>query len=642
MKLLVAFLLLSTFAAAQPAPATDFDKLVDQFFDGYFSFNPTQGTAAGFHQYDTKLEDYSRPSVERELAFWREIEKKFEAVDLSNYPQGTADFLAVISETGKVLSAKPQKVTGTATKAQVDRVAREIKAWKFSPGMKDGRPVMVQVVVKRNIEPPDSDRELVLSTVKASLLELETIRMWERNPDRYSSGVTSSIFYIMSRNFASQDERLKSVIARERQIPAVFQAARQNLKNVPKIYAEVTLEQLPGITRFFQNDVPKAFDKVTNQKLLDEFKQANSAVVDSLKQYQDFIQKELLPKADGDYRIGAVNFSKKLLYEEMVDIPLERVLEIGMADLKRNQDEFARVSKLLDPSKTPQQILEDVQKHHPSREELIPTFRSQLAGLKSFIETNKILTIPSEVPPIVQETPPFMRALSSASMETPGPYEKVAKEAFFNVTLPDPSWTKEQQESWLQGFNYGTINSTATHEAYPGHYTQFLWVPMAPSKVRKLLGCGTNAEGWAHYTEEMMLEEGFGRTAGLAEDKDKKFLELRLGQLQDALLRNARYIVGLKMHTGQMTYEEGIKFFREQGYQTAAVSERETKRGTSDPTYLMYTLGKLQIMKLRQDVKQKMGDKFSLQQFHDDFLKQGFPPVKLIRHMMLGDDSPTL
>jgi uncharacterized protein (DUF885 family) len=578
MKLLVALLLLSTvFAVAQPAPATDFDKLVDQFFDGYFSFNPTQGTAAGFHQYDTKLEDYSQSAIEKEIAFWREHRDKF------------------------------AKVNGSALTQEVQ-----------------------------------GDLALVSSTIDAALLELETIRMWERNPDRYASGITNSIFLIMSRNFASQDERLKSVIARERQIPAVFQAARQNLKNVPKIYVEVALEQLPGITGFFQNDVPKAFDKVTDQTLLGEFKQTNAAVVESLKQHQEFLKTELLPKANGDYRIGAENFRKKLLYEEMVDIPLARVLEIGMADLKRNQDEFARISKLIDPNKTTQEILQLVQKDHPTTDELIPTFRSQLAGIKSFIEKNKILTIPSEVPPIVQETPPFMRALSSASMETPGPYEKVAKEAFLNITLPDPSWSKEQQESWLQGFNYGTINSTAIHEAYPGHYTQFLWVPMAPSKVRKLLGCGTNAEGWAHYTEEMMLDEGFGRERGVPEEKDRKFMELRLGQLQDALLRNARYIVGLKMHTGQMTYEEGIKFFSEQGYQTAAVSERETKRGTSDPTYLMYTLGKLQIMKLRQDVKQKMGEKFSLQQFHDDFLKQGFPPVKLIRRMMLGDDSPTL
>jgi uncharacterized protein (DUF885 family) len=160
---------------------------------------------------------------------------------------------------------------------------------------------------------------------------------------------------------------------------------------------------------------------------------------------------------------------------------------------------------------------------------------------------------------------------------------------------------------------------------------QFLWVQQAPSKVRKLLGCGTNAEGWAHYTEQMMLDEGYS--------KDPK---IRLGQLQDALLRNARYIVGISMHTGKMTFEQGVDFFIKEGYQTHEVAERETKRGTSDPTYLVYTLGKLQILKLREDYKQKTGDKFSLQQFHDDFLKQGFPPIKLIRETMLGVQSPVL
>lgn len=578
MKILIALLALcSLFASAQPAPAADFNNLVDRFFDGYFRINPSQGTASGFHQYDTQLEDYSQKGIEQETAFWREYRDKFANVDSS----------------------------------------------KLAPELQ-------------------GDLSLVRSTIDSALLEIESIRMWQRNPDRYSSGVTGSVFVIMSRNYAPQDDRLKSVIARERQMPAVFQAARQNLKDVPKVYADVTLEQLPGIISFFQNDVPKAFDKVQDPKLLADFKQTNAAVMDSLKQYQDFLKTTILPNAKGDFRIGPDNYRKKLLFEEMVEIPLDRLLEIGQADLNRNQAEFKRIAGLIDASKTPQQILEQEQKDHPTAEQLIPTFRAELAGLKSFIEKNKIVTIPSEVPPIVEETPPFARALSSASMDTPGPYEKVAKEAYFNVTLPDPSWPAEQKESWLQGFNRGVINSTATHEVYPGHYTQFLWVPSAPSKVRKLLGSGTNAEGWAHYTEQMMLDEGFGRTPGIPEEKDTKYLKLRLGQLQDALLRNARYIVGLKMHTGQMSLEEGVKFFREQGYQTAAVSERETRRGTSDPTYLMYTLGKLQIMKLREDYRKKMGAGFSLQQFHNQFLKEGFPPVKIIRREMLGDDSPTL
>jgi uncharacterized protein (DUF885 family) len=252
--------------------------------------------------------------------------------------------------------------------------------------------------------------------------------------------------------------------------------------------------------------------------------------------------------------------------------------------------------------------------------------------LKQFIEEKKIITIPSPVLPILEETPPFQRATTFASMDTPGPYEIKATEAFFNVTLPEKNWKPLQVAEHMAGFNYGTIISTAVHEAYPGHYTQFLWMQKISSKVRKLVGVASNAEGWAHYTEQMMLDEGYGNGD----------LKLRLGQLQDALLRNARYIVGIKMHTGQMTYADGIEFFVKEGYQSRANGERETKRGTSDPTYLYYTLGKLQILKLREDYKKLRGDKFTLQEFHDEFMKQGFPPIKIIRRAMLGDDSPVL
>jgi len=232
--------------------------------------------------------------------------------------------------------------------------------------------------------------------------------------------------------------------------------------------------------------------------------------------------------------------------------------------------------------------------------------------------------------------------LTMASMDTPGPFENIAKEAFFNVTLPESSWTPQQVEEHMEGFNRGTVISTAIHEAYPGHYVQFLWVQHAPSKVRKLLGCSSNAEGWAHYTEQMMLDEGYGRTPGVPEEKDTSFLKLRLGQLQDALLRNARFIVGIKMHTGQMTFDQAVDFFEKEGFQSHANALRETKRGTSDPTYLVYTLGKLEILKLRDDYKKKAGDKFSLEDFHNKFLEQGFPPVKIIRQSLLGDNSPTL
>jgi uncharacterized protein (DUF885 family) len=202
----------------------------------------------------------------------------------------------------------------------------------------------------------------------------------------------------------------------------------------------------------------------------------------------------------------------------------------------------------------------------------------------------------------------------------------------FNVTLPAPDWKPEKVEQWMQGFNRGTITSTAIHEVYPGHYTQFLWLQAAPSKTRKLLYNASNAEGWAHYTEQMMLDEGYG-------NHDPN---LRLGQLLDALLRNARFIVGIEMHTGKMTLEQGQEFFVKEGFQVPPVAEVEAKRATSDPTYLYYSLGKLQILKLREDYRKQQGSKFTLQEFHDRFMLQGSVPMKIIRKSMLGTDGPIL
>ena len=477
-----------------------------------------------------------------------------------------------------------------------------------------------------------ADRELLLSLIRGQILELESIRAWEKNPDVYSSGAAGVIFVIMSRNYAPPAERLKSVIARERLIPKLFQSARENLSNPPRVYTEVALEQVPGIVGFFQSDVPAAFKQVTDQALLAEFHQSNQAVIDALQAYQAWLKNDLLPRSNGDFRIGAENYRKKLLYDEMVETPLDRLLAIGYENLRHNQEWFRRVAAEIDPKRTPQQILEELESEHPAPDKLLDTFRGVLGGLREFIEQHHIITIPSNVPPIIEETPPFMRALTTASMDTPGPYENMAKEAFFNVTLPDAGWPAKDVEEYMQGFNRGTIISTAVHEVFPGHYMQFLWLKQVPTKVRKLSGCGSNAEGWAHYTEQMMLDEGYG-------NGDRK---LRLGQLQDALLRNARFIVGIKMHTGQMTFDEAVEFFVKEGYQVRPVAEKEAKRGTSDPTYLVYTLGKLQILKLREDYKKKKGAQFSLQEFHDFFIKQGTPPIKIVRKAMLGDDSPVL
>ena len=326
----------------------------------------------------------------------------------------------------------------------------------------------------------------------------------------------------------------------------------------------------------------------------------------------------------------------------MVTTPLPQLLEIAYADMHKNQAEFARIAKEVDPGKTPKEVLAELAMDHPAPDKLLQTFHDRFDSEVGFINSHHIITIPSTVQPALEETPPFMRATTQASMDSPGPFEKHSTTAYFNVTLPEKDWPPQRVSEYMAAFNVGTVVSTSVHEAYPGHYVQFLWVNHTDlSQVRKLITANTNVEGWAHYCEQMMLDEGYGQPGAGAKDAREAKL-IRLGQLQDALLRDARFVVGIKMHTQGMTLDQAREFFVNEGYQSPAIADVETKRATSDPTYLYYTLGKLEIMKLRADVQKKEGASFSLEKFHDDFMRQGGAPIKIVRLAMLGDNSPVL
>ncbi|UFP93766.1 DUF885 domain-containing protein [Gloeobacter morelensis] len=561
----------ATFAVGVPAPAAPeaYPQLVDAYFKATFEVNPSFGTSAGFHEYDSRLENFAPATRTAWIARLKALMQAFEALDPAS----------------------------------------------LNPA-------------ERN------DREIVLASIRSNLLELERIQMWKRNPDLYPSSVTGSIFTLVKRNFAPPEERLRSVIAREEQIPAALEAARASLVNPPRIYTEIALQQLPGNVEFFKTTVPEAFAQVKDPALLARFKRANARTIAALRRYELFLKKDLLPRSKGNFAIGAERYRLKLLYDEMVDIPLDRMLEIGYAQLRKDQQALVETARRIDPAKSVREVLALVEDDHPTAKELLPAAQKQLDALRQFLVDKRIITVPGDVQAQVTETPPFLRALTFASMDTPGPYESKATEAYYNITLPDPQWPAKRQEDYLRGYNYPLLNTVSVHEVWPGHYTQFLWVKNNPdlSKVRKLITAGSNAEGWAHYTEQMMLDEGYG-------GGDPK---LRFGQLIDALLRDCRYIVGIQMHTQGMTYDQAVDFFVKEGFQQRVNAEIESKRGTTDPTFLIYTLGKLQILKLRDDYRQKMGDQFTLLDFHDRYIRAGSPPIKIVRRELLGDDSPSL
>ena len=566
---LLACLVCLSIATSIDAKPRAFHEVVDAYFQDYFKANPSQATGVGFHQYDRQLEEFSEAAHQRNRRLLLGYLAEFQAISPS----------------------------------------------ALAPLERD-------------------DREIMIALIHSGLLEEERIQMWRKNPDAYSGAVTGSIFALIKRNFAPLPERLRSVIEREKQIPRALMQARAVLRNPPKIYTDIAIEQLPGNIDFFQTTVTETFKDVKDAALQAEFKRSNDTAIAALKEYQTFLQKDLLPRSNGTFAIGAENYRLKVLDDEMVDVPLARLLKIGYAQLRKDQRAFIETARRIDPNRSPEEVLKEVERDHPSAGTLLSSAQQQLDGLRQFLIDRKIITVPGGAQARVVETPPFARATTFASMDTPGPYEANATEAYYNITLPDPSWPKEKQEEYLQGYNYPLLSNVSVHEVWPGHYTQFLWLKNNPelSKVRKLTGAGSNAEGWAHYSEEMVLDEGLY-------NNDPKY---RLAQLTDALLRECRYIVGIRMHTQGMTMAQANEFFVKEGRQQPVVGEMETKRGTGDPTYLMYTLGKLEILKLRADYQRKMGSSFSLQDFHDRFIKAGSPPVKIVRRELMGRDGPLL
>ena len=471
------------------------------------------------------------------------------------------------------------------------------------------------------------DREQLVRAMTAGILANDVVRQWTKDPDVYSGGVTRAAYMIMKRKFAPPADRLKSLIAREQKMQAFLDEGRKNLDNPARIFTEIAIEQIDGNIRFFRDDVTAAFAEVTDKALLAEFARTNKAAMAALAGYKTFLQKELLPKSKGSFAIGAETYAKALSANEMIDMPLDELLKIAEADRERNEAAFQATARTMDATKTPEQVLASLQNDHPSAGALLKSSQDTLDSIRQFIVDRKIITIPPSDPATVRETPPFRRSTTSASMDTPGPFETARLEAFYFMTLPDPRAKAAAQEEFLKSWYYPLIANVSVHEVYPGHYTQFLYAATFPSDVRKVFGAATNVEGWAHYAEQMMIDEGFHASEP----------GYRLAQLQDALLRDVRFIVGIKLHTQGMTIDEATKLFETQAHQPHPVAMLEAKRGAGDPLYGYYTMGKLMILKLREDYKKTAGASYTLQKFHDAFIKLGPLPLPLIRKAMLGD-----
>lgn len=471
-----------------------------------------------------------------------------------------------------------------------------------------------------------ADRTWLLAVIDGQLQRHEVFRPLENDPDTYSSGISSSAFGLINRDFAPADRRARSLLARMRLMPGVLKEARRNLKHPPKVATEIALDQMDGNADIFRDTIPQAFAEVKDADLRASVDEACREVLGALDDYASFLERELLPRSTGEYAIGEAEYLKKLYYDELIDLPLARLLEVGEADLARNQQAMREACAAIDAEATPREVIARLGERHLAPGEMLSTTQGMLSEIVDFLKDRDMLTMPAGTPLHVVETPPFMRATTTAAMDTPGPFEAPGLNAYYYMTLPNPHWPKDEQEAYMAQWNTPQIANLSVHEAYPGHFVQFLLTEQFPTETRKLLWCPSNAEGWAHYCEQMMVEEGFH-----AHDP-----YYRVAQLIDALLRNARVLAGIKLHTGAMSVTEAADFFEREAYLSRPGAKAEAWRGTMDPTYGYYTLGKLMVLKLREDAQKAWGSGFSLKRFHDEFLALGPIPLPLVRQAMLG------
>ena len=471
------------------------------------------------------------------------------------------------------------------------------------------------------------ERPALESNIRSRLFELEHVRTWERSLQHYAEILATSLAGQVLFDYAPLAERARRVHSKLRQVPRMIQSARDNIKDPPGIYVKVGLESLRGTLRFINDDLPRAFGDLGDLHLLGDLSDAATEAVTAIAGLIEYLEKDLAPRSKGSFRLGREKFEQKFQLDEGITVGSDRLLSIAMRELQATQEEFRRVASRLNGG-DPMAAWQRAKQEHPAAGQLVPVAQQQLAELQDFIARQRIITLPEGAPVAVLPTPRFYR-WTSASMWTPGPFEMRAQRAFYYITDVDPSWPAERQAEHLRDFSYGALWSISMHEVFPGHFLHYQHLRQIDGKLRKSMLFSSTAfvEGWAHYCEQMMVDEGFRKSDTI----------VRLGQLAEALIRLCRTVVGIRLHCEDMSVEQGVRFFREEAFVEELSARREAERGTFDPAYILYSTGKLMLLKLREDYKAHVGAKYSLRGFHDTLLANGTVPLWLHRTLMLGE-----
>jgi len=473
------------------------------------------------------------------------------------------------------------------------------------------------------------ERPALDANIRARLFELEAVRSWERNPQCYGDLLSTSLAGQILFDYAPLPERARRVLSKLRQVPRLMQAARDNIKDPPGIFIKVGLESLRGALRFIEDDLPRALGALDDLHVLGDLADASTEASHAIGAYVAHLENDVAPRARGPFRLGRERLQQKLQLEEGISLDADRLLAIAERELHATQEEFRRVASRVD-AKDPFGAWARAKSEHPAVGQVVATAQEQLDELKTFIQRQDLVTLPDKADVRVAPTPRFYR-WTFASMWTPGPFETRPLRAYYYITDADPAWPTDRQEEHLRDFNYGALWSISIHEVFPGHFLHYQHLRQVPAPLRKSILFSSTAmvEGWAHYAEQMMMEAGFRR-------QDPS---IRLGQLAESLIRLCRAIVGIRLHAEDLSVEQGVRFFRDEAYLEEGSARREAERGTFDPSYVLYSLGKLMVLKLRDDCKARQGDRFSLRVFHDSLLGNGTVPLWLHRNLMLGENN---
>jgi uncharacterized protein (DUF885 family) len=470
------------------------------------------------------------------------------------------------------------------------------------------------------------EHRMLTANLQARMFDLEVVRPWERNPQFYSDLIASSLAGQTLFSHAPAAERARRVLSKLRQTPRLIQAARDNIKDPPGIFVKVGIETMKGALKFIDEELPRAFADLDDMHVLGDLADAQTEASHAVGAYIQELE-AMGPKARASFRLGREKFEQKLRLEEGITSPVDRLLAIALRELAATQEAFKSLAGRMNGG-DPLEAWAKTKDKHPAPGQLVTVGREQLDELVTFLERQSIISIPQGEEITVAPTPDFYR-WSFASMWTPGPFEAKPSRAYYYLTDVDPSWPADRQEEHLRDYNYPTLWSISIHEVFPGHFLHYQHLRRVESKARKsiMFSPASFVEGWAHYCEQMMIEAGFGR----------RDYSIELGQLAEALIRLARFVVCIRLHAEDMSVEQGVRFFREEAFMEEASARREAERGTFDPTYLVYSIGKLMLLKLRQDLKHQQGKSFSLRAFHDALLANGTAPFWLHRQLMLDD-----